>query len=98
MTPPRIHGYAGDHVPTAGLTPEQPPGSAVRGDASLPLQLQSGASFGYGKVGDTSTLAAKLSSQLGLLLLKASVGMSNWGNRYDWTIPESESAHANAHR
>lgn len=62
---------------------------------SLALQLQSGASWGYGKMGDTSALAAKLSSQLGLVLLKGGVGMSNWGNRYDWTIPESETAHAN---
>lgn len=59
---------------------------------NLALQLQSGGSLGYGKIGDTSALAAKLSSQLGLLFLKASVGMSNWGDRYDWTIPESESA------
>ncbi len=63
---------------------------------SLALPLQSTASLGYGKIGDTSALAAKLSNQLGLLLLKSSLGMSNWGNRYDWTIPESESAHANA--
>lgn len=63
---------------------------------SLALQLQSTASFGYGKIGDMSALAAKLSGQLGLLLLKNGVRMSNWGNRYDWTIPESESAHANA--
>jgi hypothetical protein len=33
---------------------------------SLALQLQSAASFGYGKIGDTSAVAAKLSSQLGL--------------------------------
>jgi hypothetical protein len=64
---------------------------------NLALQLQSGVSLGYGKIGDTSAIAAKLSSQLGSIFLKASVGMSNWGNRYDWTIPESESAHANAH-
>ncbi len=62
---------------------------------SLALQLQSGANLGYGKIGDTSALAAELSSRLGLLLLTSGVRMSNWGNRYDWTIPESESKHAN---
>src|SRR5690348_11631996 len=38
MTPPRIHGYAGDHLLTAARAPPQPPCSAVRGDASLLLQ------------------------------------------------------------
>lgn len=54
---------------------------------NLALQLQTGVSLGYGKIGDTSAVTAKLSSQLGSLFLKASVGMSNWGNRYDWTNP-----------
>lgn len=90
--PPTLIRYlAGDHVADILAVP---PADWT----SLALQLQSGASFGYGKIGDTSALAAKLSSQLGLVLLKGSVRMSNWGNRYDWTIPESESAHADAHR
>ncbi|MFD8498832.1 oxygenase MpaB family protein [Amycolatopsis sp. NPDC059657] len=60
---------------------------------ALAVQLSSGTSLVYGKVGDRSRLAAALSSKAGELLMAGALRASNRGNRYDWTVPESESAH-----
>lgn len=59
----------------------------------LAIHAQTDLSGVVGVAGDTVPLAAKLSSQAGELLIKAAVMGSNRGNRYDWTIPESEAAH-----
>ena len=53
-----------------------------------------GASLGYGKLGDHSELVATLSSKAGELLMSAALLMANRGNRYDWTVPESEAEHS----
>ncbi|MGQ0776184.1 MAG: oxygenase MpaB family protein [Pseudonocardiales bacterium] len=60
---------------------------------ALAIELSSDASLGYGKLGDRSQLAATLSSKVGELLLSAALRVANRGNRYDWTVPESEAQH-----
>lgn len=85
--PTMVRHLAGDEIADILAVPQ--------GDwTSLAIQLQSGGSLAYGRAGDTSELVAELSSRVGALFLKTAVKASNRGNRYDWTIPESEAAHA----
>lgn len=60
---------------------------------SLAIQVQAGGSLAYGKAGDHSQLVAEVASRTGELLLKSALLAANRGNRYDWTVPESERAH-----
>lgn len=60
---------------------------------ALAVQLSTGASLVYGKIGDRSKLAAALSSKAGELLLAAALRAANRGNRYDWAVPSSEAEH-----
>jgi len=60
---------------------------------SLGIQLQSGASLLFGKLGDRVPLIAALSSKAGEILLDAALRASNRGNRYDWPTPASEAEH-----
>ncbi|MER8101388.1 oxygenase MpaB family protein [Kitasatospora sp. NPDC094016] len=53
----------------------------------LGLQLAALPDFGYGKAGDTVPLAAKVASQLGLLVFKEGLLLTNKGRRRDWQVP-----------
>ncbi|MEW1654292.1 MULTISPECIES: oxygenase MpaB family protein [unclassified Streptomyces] len=43
--------------------------------------------FGYGKAGDTLPPAAKVASQLGLLIFKEGLLLTNKGRRREWQVP-----------
>ncbi|MFD7640611.1 oxygenase MpaB family protein [Kitasatospora sp. NPDC059795] len=44
-------------------------------------------SFGYGKAGDTLPPVAELASQLGLLIIKEGLLLTNKGRRREWQVP-----------
>ncbi|MFJ9770461.1 hypothetical protein ACIRVF_04380 [Kitasatospora sp. NPDC101157] len=44
-------------------------------------------SFGYGKAGDIVPITAKVASQLGLLVFKEGLLLTNQGRRRDWQVP-----------
>ncbi len=84
--PTLIRHLSGDHladllaVPPADWT-------------ALAVPVATGLSTSYGQLGDHTPLAANLSSKAGELLLSAALRAANRGNRYDWTVPESEAQH-----
>ncbi|MFF7358070.1 oxygenase MpaB family protein [Streptomyces filipinensis] len=51
------------------------------------LQAGSVLNYGYGKAGDTAPLAAKAASELGLVVFKNGLRLSNKGRRYEWQVP-----------
>ncbi|MFG2113209.1 oxygenase MpaB family protein [Streptomyces sp. NPDC048718] len=53
----------------------------------LGLSAASLPAFGYGKTGDTLPPAAKVASQLGLLIFKEGLLLANKGRRRDWQVP-----------
>lgn len=53
----------------------------------LALQLSSVLDFGYGKAGDTVPLVAQVASQLGLLVFKEGLLLTNKGRRREWQVP-----------
>jgi hypothetical protein len=58
-------------------------------DSLTQLGISTGAlpNFGYGKTGDTLPLTAKLASQLGLLVFKEGLLLTNKGRRREWQVP-----------
>lgn len=54
----------------------------------LGLQLLSTLNVGLGLTVDNIPLASQLANQLGLLFLKGAVGATNFGQRYEWCIPQ----------
>jgi hypothetical protein len=48
----------------------------------------------YGKLGDHSELVRAVSSKVGEVMIDAALRAAHRGNRYDWTIPESEAQHS----
>ncbi|MFJ9442856.1 oxygenase MpaB family protein [Kitasatospora sp. NPDC101235] len=61
-----------------------PPADSI---TQLGLSAAAVPSFGYGKAGDTLPPAAKLASQLGLLVFKEGLLLTNKGRRRDWQVP-----------
>lgn len=53
----------------------------------LALQGQSGLSFGYSKVGDAVPIAADMANELGLVVFKEGLRLTNQGRRYEWQVP-----------
>ncbi|MFI7407284.1 oxygenase MpaB family protein [Streptomyces sp. NPDC049627] len=51
------------------------------------LQAGTVLNFGYGKSGDTAPLAAKAASELGLVVFKSGLRLTNRGRRYEWQVP-----------
>ncbi|MEU1307728.1 oxygenase MpaB family protein [Streptomyces cinnamoneus] len=54
---------------------------------NIALQLQSGLNFGYAKAGDAVPLAARAASELGLVVYKDGLRLTNKGRRYEWQVP-----------
>jgi len=51
------------------------------------LQFGSGLNFGYGAAGDMVPLAAKMAGELGLVVFKEGLRLTNKGRRYEWEVP-----------
>ncbi len=51
------------------------------------VQLGTALSFGSGKAGDTVPLAAKAAGELGTVVLKEGLRLTNKGRRYEWQVP-----------
>ncbi|MET9831192.1 oxygenase MpaB family protein [Streptomyces sp. NPDC006385] len=51
------------------------------------LQAGSVVNCGYGKTGDTAPLAAKAASELGLVVFKNGLRLTNKGRRHEWQVP-----------
>ncbi|MDH6127389.1 oxygenase MpaB family protein [Kitasatospora sp. GP82] len=78
--PTLIRHLAGDKA--AGIV-NVPPADFTK----VALQLGSGLNFGYGKAGDTVPLAAQAASELGLIVFKNGLLLTNKGRRYEWQVP-----------
>ncbi len=59
----------------------------------LGITLASGLGNVFGKVTDKVPIAAKLASQVGMLILKGGVLLTNGGTRYNWRVPASVNEH-----
>lgn len=59
----------------------------------LGVTLASGLGNVFGKLTDKLPLAAKLASQVGILILKGGVLSTNGGTRYSWRVPASVNEH-----
>jgi hypothetical protein len=53
----------------------------------LAVQLGSVLSFGYGATGDAVPVAAKLAGELGLVVFREGLRLTNQGRRYEWQVP-----------
>ncbi|MFJ9417318.1 oxygenase MpaB family protein [Streptomyces sp. NPDC101227] len=51
------------------------------------LQAGSVMNFGYGKTGDTAPFVARAASELGLVVFKNGLRLTNKGRRYEWQVP-----------
>jgi hypothetical protein len=51
------------------------------------FQAASALNFGYGKAGDAVPVAAKAAGELGVLVFKEGLRLTNQGRRYGWQVP-----------
>lgn len=78
--PTLIRHLAGD--PAADLV-EVPPADITE----LGVQLGSALNVGYGTATDAVPIAAKLAGELGLVVFKEGLRITNKGRRYEWQVP-----------